>query len=156
MFCSSCGVALTQHLTYCNRCGAQLAAAPEAIVKKAEKRLDEYLDGLFWITVFGLGLILGGAALVQKLQLGSGFMISYLVLSSAAFLVNFWLSLREVFRINRINRTSKELKSTDRLEQLNTNELGPMNAQAVLHAAPSVTENTTRELKSISRENIRL
>lgn len=64
------------------------------------KYCTEYLDGLFWITVFGLGLILGGIALMQKLQVGSGLMVAYLVMSSAAFLVNFWLSLREVFRIS--------------------------------------------------------
>src|SRR6185295_9858712 len=101
MFCPSCGVALSQQLKYCNHCGAHLASSNDAVVQKAEKRLDEYLDGLFWITVFGLGLILGGIALMQKLQVGVGFMIGYLVLSSAAFLINFWLSLREVFRINR-------------------------------------------------------
>ena len=153
MFCSSCGVALSQHLKYCNRCGAQLATSAEAVVKKAEKRLDDYLDGLFWVTVFGLVFIFGGIALIQKLNVGSGFMIAYLLLSSAAFLVNFWLNLREVFRITR---SSKEPRGADRLEQLSTSELGPMNAQAVLHAAPSVTENTTRELESISKENIRL
>lgn len=153
MYCSSCGVALSQHLTYCNRCGAQLAAPREAIVKKDEKRHDEYLDGLFWITVFGLGLIVGGIALLQKLQVGWGLTVAYLVLSSAAFLVNFWLSLREVFRINR---SSAEPQGRDRLKQLDTNELGPMNEQTFLHAAPSVTENTTRELESIRRENLRL
>ena len=152
MFCSSCGVASSQHLTYCNRCGAQLAAPREAIVK-AEKRLDEYLDGLFWITVFGLGFIIGGIALMQKLQVGWGLMTAYMVLSSAAFLVNFWLSLREVFRINR---SSAETQSGDRLKQLNTNELGPVSEQSFLNAAPSVTENTTRELESIRRENLRL
>lgn len=149
MFCSSCGVALAQHLKYCNRCGAQLATTDEAGGKKAEKRLDEYLDGLFWLTVLGLALIFGGILLMQKLQVGSAFMITYLVLSSTAFLVNFWLNLREVFRITR---SSKEPKGTERLTQLNTSELGPMNEQTFLNAAPSITENTTRELESISKK----
>jgi hypothetical protein len=152
MFCSSCGVALAQHLKYCNRCGAQLATSNEAVVKKAEKRLDEYLDGLFWLTVLGLALIFGGIALMQKLNVGSGFMIAYLVLSSAAFLVNFWLNLREVFRITR---SSKEPKGTVRLEQLSTSELSPMNAQAVLDGLPSITENTTRELESLPKKHTR-
>ena len=78
MFCSSCGAALLQHLKYCNRCGANLTTANEGVVKKAEKRLDEYLDGLFWLTVFGLGLILGGVALMQNLQVASGLMIAYM------------------------------------------------------------------------------
>lgn len=151
MFCSSCGVALAQHLKFCNRCGAQLTTSDEVVVKKAEKRLDEYLDGLFWLTVFGLGLILGGIALIQKLQIGSAFMIAYLVLSSSAFLVNFWLNLREVLRITG---SSKEREV--RPKQLSTNELGPMNAQAALSAAPSITEHTTRELESLPKEHTRV
>jgi hypothetical protein len=147
MFCSSCGVALSQHLKYCNRCGANLSTADEAVVKKAEKRLDEYLDGLFWITVFGLGLILGGVALLQKLQVGSGLMIAYMVLSTAAFLVNFWLSFREVIRITR---TSKKPPDAIAGEPVNTRELNPMNAQSLVNASPSVTENTTRELEAVS------
>ena len=153
MFCPTCGVALSRHLKYCNRCGAQLAAPEEAVIKKAEKRLDEYLDGLFWLTVFGLGFILGGIALMQKLQVGSGLMIAYLVLSSGAFLINFWLNLREVFKITG---SSKQPARMGLAEPLSTGELRPMNAQAVLDAAPSVTENTTRELESRSRKNIRL
>jgi len=153
MFCSSCGVALSQHLKYCNRCGAQLVTNQDAGVKKAEKRLDEYLDGLFWLTVLGLALIFGGIALMQKLQVGSGFMIAYLVLSSTAFLVNFWLNLREVLRLAR---SSKEPKDTIRLDKLSTSELGPMNVDNFLQAGPSVTENTTRELEAIPKDKIRL
>src|ERR1044072_3559074 len=150
MFCPSCGVALSQQLKYCNHCGAHLAPSKDAVAK-AEKRLDEYLDGLFWITVFGLGLILGGIALLQKLQVGPALMIGYLALSSSAFLINFWLSLREIFRI----RSSREPKVPDQLEQFSPAELRPMNAQATLQASPSVTENTTRELQSNSKKNIR-
>ena len=148
MFCSSCGIALAQHLKYCNRCGANLTTANEAVVKKAEKRLDEYLDGLFWLTVFGLGLILGGLALMQKMQVGTGLMIAYMVLSSAAFLVNFWLNIREVVRITR---SSREPPDAIVGESLTTHELKPMNAQSLVNAAPSVTENTTRELEAVPR-----
>jgi len=146
MFCSSCGVALSQHLKYCNRCGANLTTANEAVAKTAEKRLDEYLDGLFWITVFGLGLILGGVALLHKLQVGSGLMIGYIVLSTAAFLVNFWLSFQEVIRITR---SSREPPGAMAGEPVNTRELNPMNAQSLVNASPSVTENTTRELQAV-------
>jgi len=148
MFCSSCGVALAQHLKYCNHCGAHLTPANEAIVKKAEKRLDEYLDGLFWLTVFGLGLILGGIALLQKLQVGSGLMIAYMVLSSAAFTVNFWLNFREFVRIRQ---QSREPANALAGEPVNTRELYPMNAQSLVSAAPSVTENTTRELNAVPK-----
>lgn len=152
MFCPSCGVALQQHLKYCNHCGVQLASAEEAIVKKSEKRLDEYLDGLFWITVFGLGIIVGGTALIQKLQIGYGWTIGFLILSSAAFLVNFWLNLREVLRMTGRSKNPKHL---DPPEELNTKELPAMNANSIVLGTPSVTENTTRELQTLSKKNVR-
>lgn len=144
MFCPTCGIALSHQTKYCNRCGAHLTTTTEeaAVIKATEKRLDEYLDGLFWITVFGLGLILGGVALMKKLQVGDAFMLAFLILSSAAFLVNFGLSLREIQRMRRF----RELKRTNQLEQPGTAELAPPDTQAALEAFPSVTENTTRSL----------
>lgn len=149
MFCSSCGIALSQNLKYCNRCGS----TTEAVVKTSEKRLDNYLDGLFWVIFLGLGLILGGIALIHKLQIGTPFMVVYLALSSTAFLVNFWLNLREVLRITR---SSKQPKVDSSFDQLSPSELGPMNPQGFLDAGHSVTEHTTRELESVSREKVRL
>jgi len=135
-------------MKYCNRCGANLSAKPDA----SEKRMDEYLDGLFWITVFGLGLILGGMVLMKKvLQLGDGPVIAYLVLSSLAFIINFALSLWQIFRMTR---DSKKLKGNDQISQLDTNDLGPVKEPASLKAAPSVTENTTRSLEQRSKEPI--
>ena len=63
MYCQTCGNAIAHKTKYCNRCGTQLVPAGEASPDKtpAEKRLDEYLDGLFWISVFGLGFIIGPA-----------------------------------------------------------------------------------------------
>ena len=153
MYCQTCGNEVSPEIKYCNRCGVQLATTQDAVVKKAEKRLDEYLDGLFWVTVLGLAVVVGGMALMQKLNLGLGFMIAYFALSSTAFLVNFWLNLREVLRITR---GSKGQKETGRLADAGSSELGPMNPQGFLEAAPSITENTTRELDSIPRENLRL
>jgi hypothetical protein len=130
-------------MKYCNRCGAQSIAVSES----SKKRLDEYLDGLFWITVFGLGLILGGLALMkQVLHLSEGLIIAYLILSSLAFGINFALSLREILRMLR---SSKEAKDIDEAGHLDTNELSPRKAGPALGAAPSVTENTTRTFEPI-------
>ncbi len=137
MYCPSCGMALSQMTKYCNRCGAKLSSKKS---DPSEKRLDEYLDGLFWITVFGLGLILGGIALMKKvLQLSDGLIIAYLVLSSTAFIINFALSLWQVFRMTK---DSKKLEGND--QKLDTNNLGPAKEPLALDSPPSVTENTTR------------
>ena len=152
MYCSSCGIALSQQMKYCNRCGAQLITAKDAAeIGSSVKRLDDYLDGLFWITVFGLAVILGGVALMKGLNLSTGLIIAYVILSSVAFIINFWLSLREIFRITG---NSKEAKNTAQAGRLDTNELGPSKSDMALDAAPSVTENTTRRLEQLSKERI--
>ncbi len=151
MYCSSCGIALLQPMKYCKRCGTQLIATRDAAeIEASEKRLDEYLDGLFWITVFGLGLILGGMILMKKaLHLSDGLIVAYLVLSSLAFIINFGLNLRETLRLMR---SSKEAKGIALAGRLDTNELSLEPERAILEAAPSITENTTRNLEPMSKE----
>jgi hypothetical protein len=63
MYRPSCGSALSRQMKYCTRCGAQTNMME---IGQAEKRFDEYLEGLFWTTVFGLGVILGGAIVLTK------------------------------------------------------------------------------------------
>ena len=138
-------------MKYCNRCGAQLAGGENTdLIKATEKRLGEYLDGLFWITVFGLAVMVGGLALMKKLQLGETLMVAFLIVSAAAFVVNFWLSLREVQRLKL------ELKQVRLLEPANTKELPPPSARSAFDALPSVTEHTTRDLQGIAKEKIPL
>ena len=153
MYCSSCGTALTKQMKYCNRCGAQLITTKDAAgIEAQEKRLDEYLTGLFWITVIGLGLILGGMALITKvLHLSRGVIIGYLILSSLAFIINFGLNLWETLRIIG---GIKDAKETGQKARLDTNELEPVKSVIALEPAPSVTENTTRSLDTISKEHI--
>ena len=67
MYCPSCGQALAQQMKYCNRCGAQLATPKDSdLIALFEKRMDSEMEGLFWITVLGVGLILGGIALMKN------------------------------------------------------------------------------------------
>jgi hypothetical protein len=144
MYCHACGIALTQQTRYCNRCGAQLIAQdPTDELKRSEKRFDEYLDGLFWITAFGIGLILGGMVLMKKVGLSDLFILAYLVLSSAAFLVNFGINLRGALRIGKTSRNLEPM--TER----QTNQLDAAAPRASLEPAPSVTENTTRSFEPV-------
>ena len=147
MFCSSCGTPLSKKMKYCNRCGAQLINTTEgADIQPSEKRFDEYLDGLFWLTVFGLGLIVGGTAFMKKtLHLSDGLIVAYMILSSSAFLINFALNLWGLFRISK---NSRDLKGRVQIEQVDTNELLPVKPQIALEPAPSIIEDTTRGLES--------
>lgn len=141
MFCPTCGNALSQQLKYCNRCGANLATTDA--VRSVEKRLDEYLDGLFWITVFGLAFIIGGMLLLKKFQFSETLIVGYMVLSGAAFVVNFAINLREAQRIKRAREGPLEIEGRP------TGELSLPPVRDSLSAFPSVTENTTRSLQEI-------
>lgn len=144
MYCHACGIALTQQTKYCNRCGAQLITQdPAAELKRSEKRLDEYLDGLFWITVFGVGLIFGGMVVMKKVGLSDLFILAYLAISSSAFLINFGLSLRGALLIGRMSRDLKppDPRETGQLDQ-------PPTAPALAPPA-SVTEHTTRSFDPV-------
>src|SRR5688572_12648639 len=110
MFCPTCGNEMSQQLKYCNHCGANLATTDAAAVKAVEKRLDDYLDGLFWLTVLGLGFIVGGMLLMKRFQLSDILILAFMVLSSAAFLVNFGINLREVQRLRRSRERLQEVE----------------------------------------------
>lgn len=144
MYCHTCGIALTQPTKYCNRCGVLLIAQDQTgEVKPSEKRLDEYLDGLFWITVLGIGLVFGGMVVMKRVGLSDLFILAYLLISSTAFLVNFGINLREYLRIGR---TSREQKTIDHRV---TGQLDPVSPRAALEPVPSVTEHTTRSFEPV-------
>ena len=151
-YCQACGSALTQKTKYCNRCGTQLIPSAETKLDKTpeEKRLDEYLDGLFWISVFGLGFIVGGTALLTKLAVRDLIVLGYFILSSTIFLINFGFSLWGTLSIMR---SSKDGKLTMRPGH-ETRELSPPTMEPITIAA-SVTENTTRSLDEIERSRVR-
>lgn len=147
MYCQTCGIALTHQTKYCNRCGALIPTSETRLGKmSSEKRLDEYLDGLFWISVFGLAFILGGMVLLKKVQFSETIIIAYMILSSTAFLINFGFSLWGTLSIMR---DSKDGKLTMRPERIETAELNPEKPEPFLAPAPSVTENTTRSFEPV-------
>lgn len=147
MYCHACGIALTQPTKYCNRCGAQLAPTTLARKEKTadQKRLDEYLDGLFWISVFGLGFIIGGAVLLKKTHFSDLVILVYAVISSTVFLINFGLSLWGALRMMR---GTKEQQLTMQPGP-ETAELNPARSEMFLTPAHSVTENTTRSFEHV-------
>jgi hypothetical protein len=145
MYCQTCGSVLAHNTKYCNRCGTQLVPAGERSPDKtpAEKRLDEYLDGLFWISIFGLGFIIGGTVLLTKTGVRDLIVLGYAVLSTIVFLINFGFS---IWGALSIMRSSKDGKLTMRPGH-ETRELGPPKIESMPIPATSVTENTTRSFE---------
>lgn len=153
MYCQACGSALTHPTKYCNRCGTQLIPSGETKLDKTpeEKRLDEYLDGLFWISVFGLGFVAGGTALLTKLAVRDLIVLGYFILSSTIFLINFAFSLWGTLSLMR---SSKDGKLTMRPGH-ETRELSLPTFEPIPIPPTSVTENTTRSLEASEPNRIR-
>ena len=152
MYCPSCGTALDQQLKYCNRCGAHLVTSPEVErLNMVENRIDRGMEGMVYLTILALPLILGGMTLMKWVQLSESLIVAYMALSSAAFIALFGLG---VWQIRRIARNSKDAIGIAQLEQPDVNELGPAAARIALEAAPSVTEHTTRGLEPVPRDRV--
>jgi len=148
MYCPACGSALSRQMKYCTRCGAQTNRRD---IEQAKERFDEYLDGLFWTAVLGLGLILGGAALLTKvLHFSRGVGIAYLVLSSMVFLIVFGLSLWETLRLAG---NMKKADGSALPAPRDTNKILTAEGSTPRELAESVTENTTRSLEPIPKEH---
>lgn len=145
MYCQSCGIAIAQSMKFCNRCGTSVTTQDTAEIKRSEKRLDDYLDGLFWITVMGVAITAGGLLVLKKADLGDRFLLAFMILSSTAFIINFAISLWMVLGMVRSSKDQKMLPTPP----ADTNELAPMNAAPMLQPATSVTENTTRSFEPV-------
>ncbi len=152
MYCHACGIALAQLTKYCNRCGVQLLPTEDGLKAQAalEKRLDSYLDGVFWITVFGLAFIVGGSVLLKKVGFSDIVILTYAVLSSTVFLINFVLNLWNSVRLLRVG---KERKVSIQQAGPETAELNPARPEMFLTPAGSVTENTTRSFQPVQGFN---
>src|SRR5258706_955415 len=94
MYCSSCGVAVTPGLSFCNYCGEKLSGAKsDKIIKSPEVKPESLLGAMVFTFVFGLGAItvlMGVMKAVLHLELGQ--ILAFTLLS---FLI--MISLEGVF-----------------------------------------------------------
>lgn len=152
MHCPACGKALARRTKYCTHCGEQLRQEETAAIEKLEKRFDDYVDGVFWITVFGLGLILGGMVVMKEvLHLNQGLIVAYMALSSLAFLTVFGICLKEVLALaKRKNKAQADAEE----EPFDTNELVATKEPRRLGEAMSIVDDTTRPLETRPKESV--
>src|SRR5437773_11915508 len=58
MYCSSCGVAVAQGLSYCNYCGAKLnGVRGDSVVKSSEVKPEMLVSAMVAVFVLGIGAI---------------------------------------------------------------------------------------------------
>jgi hypothetical protein len=151
MYCSSCGVAVAQGLSYCNNCGAKLSGAKgDNVIKSSEVKPELLVSAMVAVFVLGLGAI---AVLIGVLKAVAGFDLPFLL---AATMLSFVLMLVVegvlIGLLLRGNRGAKEAGDTERLKEQTTKELGEAQARVLPEPVPSVTEHTTRAFEPIYSE----
>jgi hypothetical protein len=144
MYCSACGTASSEELSYCKRCGANL--------KSGETAIDSLLDGIFWTTVIGLGVIFGGIVALKKSDVRDAIIYGYMILGSLAFLGIYGMHLWQFVMINRGNQPRR---TTLPDQKFATAELNEAEAGLLPEPAVSVTDNTTRSFEPVYRNKER-
>jgi len=150
MYCSSCGAAVAQGLSYCNHCGAGLSGARG---KSSGKPPELFPDSLIWaiVAVFtvGLGCTIGLMAVMKDYNFDKELIIAF---TSMVLLLT--LAVEAVFIWMLWGRRSKtaEVVDTGRLKQQATKELEVPQVRALPEPVSSVTEHTTRAFEPIYSE----
>ena len=141
MYCSSCGSAVPQNLSFCNRCGAKV----DAINKPAELSPNSLLNAIVAVFVLGLGAIVGLMALMKgdPIILAAAMLSFLLMLVIEGVLIGLLLKGR---------KGAKEAGGTERLKEQTTRELEGAQARLLPEPVASVTEQTTRTLEPIYRD----
>jgi hypothetical protein len=148
MYCSTCGVAVTPGLSFCNYCGEKLSGAKsDRIIKSPEVRPETLVGAMVFAFVFGLGaitLLMGMMKAVLRLE--GGVILAFALLS---FLI--LISLEGVFIRLLLGRKrgAEEAGDTARLQGQATRELDAAQARVLPEPMPSVTEHTTRAFDPI-------
>lgn len=150
MYCSSCGVAVTKGLSYCNHCGAKVNRSgsgsdspevrPEMLVAAM---VGTFIFGLIAITILA-GVLKNALDLPMGLVLALGLVLPF----------TFMLVLEGVF-IRLLLRRRRDTDETHRptlTERQATNELDAAQARALPEARASVTEHTTRAFDPVYRD----
>lgn len=139
MYCSACGVAVAQGLSYCNHCGAKLGGE-RGDGKSSELRpefLVSAMVGAFVLSLFGLSLLM----VVVKSVLAEPFVIAITMLCFTILLFIEGVLLWLLFRRTRMPKATKDAAPPD---GQTTKELDAARAGALPEGVPSVTEHTTR------------
>ncbi len=151
MYCSTCGVAVAQTLSYCNYCGAKLSAAKgDSFSDTPEVRPELLVSAMAGVFILGLAAIVVLMGVMKTvLDLPADRVLGFTLLPFLIMLMLEGVFLRLLFRRKR--GTAKN-SDAEVLKGQATRELDSAHAGALPEARPSVTEHTTRVLDPIYTE----
>ena len=147
MYCSSCGVAIAQGLSYCNYCGAKLsdARSDRASPEVKPETLVGAMVGAFVLGLAAITVLIG--VMKAVLHLDTGLIISF---AWSSFLI--MLSLEAVFIWLLLHRKRGAKQERETSERKATTELDATQPRALAEGVPSVTEHTTRAFDPVHVE----
>ena len=153
MYCQTCGNKLSQALSYCNHCGADLR-----IVKNQSEpqSIGTSIDTTMWVmvgmTITLLGMALGAMVLINDGTIDAGLGRAFVFLSLLAFVV---VDGVLIWRLVNLHKLSKEKRSAESSKNSDPAELNKAQTRALRdpgEPVPTVTEQTTRNLEPSYRE----
>lgn len=156
MYCPSCGAALTQGLSYCNRCGGELKPSESLIAPNKP-------GGLGFVIAFGMalttGIAIGGMAVVL-LFIGEMFrrgipkdsvelfaILSFLMLFGSVALLG-----RQMSRLIGVYLQPGNTAPQKQIKAVASPSLPAAQLDAARQPAASVIEHTTRTLNPLYKE----
>jgi ABC-type nickel/cobalt efflux system permease component RcnA len=150
MYCSSCGVAVAQGLTYCNYCGAKLTGEKgDNAIKSSEVKPESLVWGMVAVLVFGFVAIVFLMMAMKMVGLNVGQILAFTILS---FLIMLLVEGVFIWHLLRRKRGAEETGDTALSKEQATKELDAAQARALPEPVPSVTEHATRAFESAYNE----
>jgi hypothetical protein len=151
MYCSSCGVAVAQGLSYCNYCGAKLiAVTSDSVVKSSEVKPELLVSAMVAVFVLGIAVItLLMGVMKAVIGLNEGQILGFATLSFLIMLLIEGVCIRLLFRRKR---GTDQAGDTVLSKGQSTKELDAAHPQALPEPVASVTEHTTRAFEPVYSE----
>ena len=152
MYCSSCGVAVTQGLRFCNHCGTRLYPSTSGD-EPGEIKPDHIIAAMGAVFIFGLfGISLLTFLLSEGVHLNAAQIMAF---TGTSLLIMVGLEAAFATLLFRRRRRSKETDESKQLPQPVTKELHPMSDRSLAEPVPSVTEHTTRAFDPAYAEKVK-
>jgi len=148
MYCSSCGAAVVQGLSYCNHCGAKLGGTRVDDDLESSQVRPGYLVfammASFFFGLLAITVLMG--VMKAVLGLSVGWIVAFTLLSFLIMLVLEGVFIRLL--LHRKRAAGAESNSL-LLKKQATKELDAAQPRVLQEPMPSVTEHTTRAFEPI-------
>ena len=150
MYCSSCGVAVAQGLSFCNYCGAKLNGEKgDSVIKSSEVKPESLIWAMVAVLVFGFVAIVFLMMAMKMVGLNVGQILAFTILS---FLIMLLVEGVFTWQLFRRKRGIQETGNTALSKEEAPKELDAAQARVLPEPVPSVTEHTTRAFEPIYSE----